>query len=82
MNKNPEEAIYFAFESVGFALIIMTFVLSLGFLVLNMLSFLPLHDFARFSTMAFIVALAIDFLLLPNLLVKYDKRVFDKRITP
>ena len=82
MNKNSEEAIYLAFESVGFTLIIMTIVLSIGFLVLNMLSFLPLHDFARFSTLTFIIALAIDFLLLPSLLVKYDKRVFDDRITP
>mgnify|MGYP001381706346 CR=1 FL=1 len=74
MGKNPEEAVMFAFESVGFALIVMTIVISLGFLVLNLVNFMPLHDFARFSTISFIVALLIDFLLFPNLLVKFDKR--------
>ncbi|HJL96423.1 MAG TPA: MMPL family transporter, partial [SAR86 cluster bacterium] len=76
MGQNPEEAVMFAFESVGFALIVMTIVISLGFLVLNLVNFMPLHDFARFSTISFIMALIIDFLLFPNLLVKFDKRKF------
>ena len=77
MGQSPEEAVVFAFESVGFALIVMTVVISLGFLVLNLVNFLPLHDFARFSTISFIMALIIDFLLFPNLLVKFDKRKFN-----
>ena len=76
MGQSPEEAVMFAFESVGFALIVMTVVISLGFLVLNLVNFLPLHDFARFSTISFIMALIIDFLFFPNLLVKFDKRKF------
>jgi predicted RND superfamily exporter protein len=74
LGKNPEEAIYFSFESVGFALIVMTIVLSMGFAVLHMVNFIPLHHFAQFSIIAFIVALLIDFFLFPNLLVKFDKR--------
>ena len=77
MGQSPEEAVVFAFESVGFALIVMTIVISLGFLVLNLVNFMPLHDFARFSTISFIMALIIDFLLFPNLLVKFDKRKFN-----
>jgi predicted RND superfamily exporter protein len=77
MGKSPEEAIYFSFEAVGFALIIMTAVLSMGFAVLHLVNFLPLHDFAQFSIIAFIVALLIDFFLFPNLLVKFDKRKFN-----
>ena len=76
MGQSPEEAVLFAFESVGFALIVMTIVISLGFLVLNLVNFMPLHDFARFSTMSFVMALIIDFLLFPNLLVRFDKRKF------
>jgi len=76
MGQSPEEAVVFAFESVGFALIVMTIVVSLGFLVLNLVNFMPLHDFARFSTISFVMALIIDFLLFPNLLVKFDKRQF------
>ncbi len=76
MSQSPEEAVVFAFESVGFALIVMTVVISLGFLVLNLVNFMPLHDFARFSTISFVMALIIDFLLFPNLLVKFDKRQF------
>ncbi len=74
MGQSPEEAVVFAFESVGFALIVMTIVISLGFLVLNLVNFMPLHDFARFSTISFVMALIIDFLLFPNLLVRFDKR--------
>ena len=77
MGKSPEEAIYFSFEAVGFALIIMTAVLSMGFAVLHLVNFIPLHDFAQFSIIAFIVALLIDFFLFPNLLVKFDKRKFN-----
>ena len=76
MGQSPEEAVVFAFESVGFALIVMTIVISLGFLVLNLVNFMPLHDFARFSTISFLMALIIDFLLFPNLLVRFDKRKF------
>ena len=76
MGQSPEEAVVFAFESVGFALIVMTIVISLGFLVLNLVNFMPLHDFARFSTISFVMALIIDFLLFPNLLVRFDKRKF------
>ncbi len=76
LKLGPEDAVIYAFETVGFALIIMAIVLCAGFLVLNTLSFLPLHDFARFSSIAFLLALVIDFLLFPNLLIRFDKRIY------
>ena len=76
LRKSPEEAVAYSFEAVGFPLIIMTVVLSLGFLALMLVSFKPLGHFAMFSSIAFITALFIDFFLFPNLLVKFDKRKF------
>ena len=77
LKKSPEDAVLFAFEAVGFALIAMTIILALGFSVLHLVSFLPMHNFAQFSILAFVFALIIDFFLFPNLLVRFDKRKFD-----
>ena len=77
LNKSPEDAVLYAFEAVGFALIAMTVILALGFSVLHLVSFLPMHNFAQFSILAFVFALIIDFFLFPNLLVRFDKRKFD-----
>lgn len=74
MGLNSEEAIIFAFESVGFALIVLTLILTAGFLVLLFAYFIPLHGFALFSTLAFFVALFIDLLLFPALLITFDKK--------
>ena len=74
LQKSPEESIIYSFEAVGFPLIIMTVVLSIGFLALTLVSFKPLGDFARFSSIAFMTALFIDFFLFPQLLVRFDKR--------
>ena len=52
----------------------MSVVLSIGFLALTLVSFKPLGDFARFSSIAFMTALFIDFFLFPQLLVRFDKR--------
>ena len=77
LKKSPEDAVLFAFEAVGFALIAMTIILALGFSVLHLVSFLPMHNFAQFSILAFVFALIIDFFLFPNLLVRFDKRKFN-----
>ena len=77
LGKTPEESVIYSFEAVGFPLIIMTIVLSIGFLTLTMGSFIPLGDFAKFSSIAFMTALFIDFYLFPNLLVRFDKRNFN-----
>ena len=76
MKKSVEESINYSFETVGFALIIMTVVLVLGFSVLNLVTFIPIQDFAKFSIICFSAGLIINFLFLPNLLVKFDRRIF------
>jgi hypothetical protein len=73
-NLKAEEAVLYAFETVGFALIITCISLSLGFLVLLLAFFLPLHGFVLFSSIAFVSALVIDLLLFPALLITWDKR--------
>ena len=75
--KSVEESVIYSFETVGFALIIMTVVLALGFSVLNLVTFIPIQDFAKFSVICFIGGLIINFLFLPNLLMKFDKRNFN-----
>ena len=74
--KSVEESVIYSFETVGFALIIMTVVLALGFSVLNLVTFIPIQDFAKFSVICFVDGLIINFLFLPNLLMKFDKRKF------
>ena len=76
MKRSVEDSINYSFETVGFALIIMTVVLVLGFSVLNLVTFIPIQDFAKFSVICFTSGLLINFLLLPNLLVKFDRRTF------
>jgi len=73
-NLTPEESVMFAFETVGFALIITTLSLCFGFLVLLLAFFEPLHGFALFSSIAFVSALLIDLFLFPALLMKWDKQ--------
>ena len=74
--KSVEESGIYSCETVGFALIIMTVVRALGFSVLNLVTFIPIQDFAKFSVICFIGGLIINFLFLPNLLMKFDKRKF------
>ena len=74
MGLNTSEAIIFSFESVGFALIVLTVILSAGFLVLLFAYFIPLHGFALFSVLAFFIALIVDLLLFPALLLSFDKK--------
>ena len=72
-NLSAEEAVEYAFETVGFALIITSFSLILGFLVLLQAFFIPIHGFVLFSSIAFLSALIIDLLLFPALLISWDK---------
>jgi hypothetical protein len=73
LSLGKEEAIIYAFETVGFPLIIMTFILICGFMVLLSAYFVPMHGFALFSSLAFFVALILDLLYFPALLLKFDK---------
>ena len=67
-NLSAEEATEYAFEKVGFALLITSLSLIAGFLVLLQAFFIPIHGFVLFSSIAFLSALIIDLLLFLSLI--------------
>jgi predicted RND superfamily exporter protein len=70
---SPEESIYYAFSNVGSALIVTTIVLSIGFALL-MLSDFGLNSTAGLLTAITIsLALIFDFLILPPILMFFDR---------
>ncbi|MEO0443539.1 MAG: MMPL family transporter, partial [Pseudomonadota bacterium] len=71
-NKNAEEAVRYAFSSVGHALWITTLVLIAGFMVLAQSSFKLNADMGLLTAITIAIALIIDFLFLPPLLMKID----------
>ncbi|MEL7348346.1 MAG: MMPL family transporter, partial [Pseudomonadota bacterium] len=64
-----EDAVRYAFETVGVALIANTIILVLGFLVLTYSSFKLNVDLGLMTILAIVFALILDFLLLPTLLL-------------
>jgi len=71
-NANSQEAVQYAFGSVGRALWITTFVLVAGFTVLAQSSFKLNSDMGLLTAITILIALIIDFLFLPPLLMKLD----------
>ena len=69
----PEDAIRYAFDNVGDALIITTFVLCIGFAVLAISDFVLNSTIGTLTAMTIFIALIFDFLILPPLLIIFDK---------
>ena len=67
------EAIRYAFETVGMAVVINTIILAAGFAVLAMSTFKLNADMGLLTALAIVFALVLDFLLLPALLVELSK---------
>lgn len=72
-NKDPKAAVGYAFASVGRALWVTTFVLVAGFMVLAQSSFKLNADMGLLTAITILIALIVDFLFLPALLMKLDK---------
>lgn len=70
--KDAEEAVRYAFHTVGRALWITTVVLVAGFSVLAMSSFRLNADMGQLSAIVIFIALVVDFIFLPALLMKFD----------
>jgi len=66
-------AVQYAFGSVGRALWITTLVLVVGFLVLAQSSFKVNADMGLLTALTILIALVVDFLFLPPLLMKFDE---------
>ena len=73
-NLSASEAVRYAFRNVGYALWTTTAVLSVGFLVFAASGFEPTQALGLLVTITIIFALAVDFLLLPMLLIAIDRK--------
>ena len=69
---NAEDAVRYAFSSVGPALLITTVVLAAGFSVLMLSTFKLNFELGLITAMTISIALIIDFLLLPAMLLTFD----------
>ena len=69
------DAIRYAFQTVGTAIVVTTIILTIGFSVLATSTFLINSQMGLLTAMAIVMALAVDFLLLPALLlIGYEKK--------
>lgn len=74
LNKNVEDAIRYAFHTVGVALLITSSILVGGFMVMEFSHFNPSRAMGLLLALTIATALIIDFLLLPPLLLLTDRR--------
>ena len=74
--QTAEQAVRYAFHTVGRALWITTVVLVAGFSVLAMSSFRLNADMGQLSAIVIFIALVVDFLFLPTLLMLFDKATY------
>jgi len=73
---DAEQAVRYAFTNVGPALIITTIVLAVGFSVLMLSSFKLNFELGFITAMTITIALVVDFLLLPALLLTFDRKQY------
>jgi len=74
LGYDAKEAVVYAFETVGEALVTTTIVLLAGFTVLSTSSFALNSYMARITLIIIFAALVIDFILLPSLLILTSKK--------
>ncbi len=74
LGYNASQAVVYAFETVGKALVTTTIVLLAGFTVLSTSSFALNSYMARITVIIIVSALIIDFVLLPSLLILMSKK--------
>jgi predicted RND superfamily exporter protein len=79
--QNGEQAIRYAFSSVGRAMTITTLVLCTGFSLLTFSAFRMNADMGMATAIIIFVALVVDFLFLPAFLLLADKRENDISMT-
>ncbi|MBX2841725.1 MAG: MMPL family transporter [Flammeovirgaceae bacterium] len=72
-NLSEENAVKYAFSTVGRALLVTTLVLVIGFVILSQSSFGMNSDMARITGIIIVAALVIDFLMLPAMLIRIGR---------
>jgi len=73
-NLSSEDAVRYAFNTVGLALVVTSIVLIAGFLVLTFSAFQLNSNMAFMTAVTIVFALLADFLLLPPLLMALDRK--------
>ncbi|RZV56150.1 MAG: hypothetical protein EX270_05625 [Pseudomonadales bacterium] len=71
---DAEQAVHYAFNTVGAALVVTTIVLGIGFSLLATSSFNLNGHIGAMTTMTVVIALVFDFLVLPPLLLAMESR--------
>jgi predicted RND superfamily exporter protein len=71
-NLNSHDAVRYAFKNVGIALWVTSAVLIAGFMILSLSSFQLNAGMGLMTSIIILIALILDFLLLPPLLMKVD----------
>ncbi|OIQ19292.1 MAG: RND transporter [Flavobacterium sp. MedPE-SWcel] len=79
LGYDSKEAVIYAFETVGKALVTTTLVLLAGFTILSTSSFALNSYMARITVIIITAALVIDFILLPSLLILTSKKEDNKK---
>ena len=80
-NWSPSRAVRYAFNTVGTAMWITSVVLIAGFLVLMFSGFKMNSDMGLMAAITIGLALAMDFLLLPTLLIKMEGKAESEAVT-
>ena len=80
-NLDPTEAVRYAFSQVGKALVVTTIVLAAGFSVLTFSTFTMNSDMGILTAVTIVIALVTDFLLLPAILITYEKEQKNVQVT-
>ena len=73
-NLSTEEAIRYAFSSVGTALLVTTLILIAGFAVLSLSAFKVNAGMGQLTAITIAFALLIDFMLLPPIIILFSKK--------
>lgn len=79
LNMDPENAVRYAFNTVGKALWVTTLALVAGFMVLSTSGYKMNAHMGLMSALTITIALAFDFILLPVLILKVEKKSSIKR---
>jgi len=80
MHLGPEDAVRYAFATVGRALLITSVVLVAGFLILATSAFQLNSGMGLLTAIVIILALFADFLFLPPLLIKIEEKLNAKKL--
>ncbi len=71
---DAKAAVRYAFESVGSAIVANTVIVGVGFAMLGLSTFRVTAYMGLLTSLTIVAALAVDFLLLPSLLIAFDRR--------